>query len=295
MTSKRKDVGQNPVRSGIKSGVLNAPLGEEVSARVPGAARSVLIDLNAGDGAIRDELPWEKGPSSGLMAHHARFERSEREILAILIEISEDTFSRLAENLAAHLPEMECWKQLEETRDHVTWEVPGWPRRTLIAWNADSLEFPVRWFIRPDDSVFLNHDPNSPEDWSMRPGLIGEITRILTWPRVRSLTTFIPAAGMLKGGLSRERREIWADRITDLENTLPPQQDMGLFRINGDSSQCSYLLTAPGGWVDKTEKSVQRAFNRYERSFRKAWLRQDPEGFRELKDQGIYWKKELGS
>lgn len=266
-------------RTPAKHAMMCSFVGQEVgvASMMSAIGRHQWIDLTAGDGVTDHE--WKRNCSPGILASYAA--SAKKPVVVRLNEIQTSTFDRLIASLEANLPGLGYTRVSE-----CSWRIPE--RVMLYATNQSGHNIDVSNTQRADAVLILN-DPNAITDWAMRPSLAAEIAALTPWSR--SLSTMgCNAAGLKR--LDSETRSGWFDHVEDQQAALPRYRDLLLASIDKDDAQWAYLISDPGKWRPKTERVVQTAFKKVDRTATMAWFRTGPVAFEAMKQVLFLTKKE---
>lgn len=281
--TKRLDVGRSD-RTPAKHALMCSFYGREVgvinkSPRHQCIERLCWLDLTAGDGVAKNDLPWRLNCSPGINAYYAT--GSVKPVDVTLYEIKPATFERLLASLAEQLPSL-GYERVTET----DWTFGG--RVALHAVHGNGADASVSHIGRAD-AVLVSNDPNAITDWAIRPRFAAELDE-RAWC-VRSISTL----GCNVGGLLRSdaaTRAHWFDLIHEQVRALPRYRDLLLAAIEGDRSKWAYLLSEPVKWRTTNEAVVKTAFGKYGYSMETAWLRADGSSFTDLTNRLFLTRRE---
>lgn len=305
--AKRPSVGTSAEHTPIKHAIMREFVAKECRAAnfLPRFTRLVWVDLTAGAGQPFGSAAWTEACSPGILASRAT--QSGKPVMVELCERSPEIHAELLANLADNLPALgyNRTSQSEWTNG----------RATVRAWNGNGRRFDPRRLPgggaicgggrgEKGDAVLVLNDPNSITDWAMDRYLTGRLAGMAAGARTLSCLGF-NAGSVKRNPFERDgdfqqtdsvsTRSEWYGLIGSITDYLPERLDLLLAGFTRDSSQWTYLFTAPEKWRHEEETVIADAFNALgePRDYEFAWFRQDREKFNRLVDRRILTKTEL--
>ncbi len=249
-------------RTPFKHDILDLIVGQTVSVvcnlspRVT-AKPIYMYDLCAGDG---DTSLGKASPQ--IMQKHLKYAHGRGiECHLGLIEIKENTFNKLKEN------------------------VPASKDTHFMNMDAKELELGL---VHPESTVIIHCDPNNVASLPMSEEFIQELPLYSTW----IVTLGCNAHGIKRAPL--EHRMAWGAWCELLEDTLLSHQDVLLVELNNDKHQWAYMIKTPLAWSDLNAASVQRKGDKlWSKGVTVKSLKNDAQEYRAIKHKLFFTKKEL--